>query len=248
MSLESSQPSQTNAVAGGNPLEQDILANLGPLRDFINRQLQLREGYGDLKRREVLPDEILDQAVISALEQGAKPAGQAAYPWLRGLARRALDRALADAQRQDAIVYESDMGNALAPNAGADTGAVGRPQDMVSDSIDPATALSPEEDAVEDEFRGTLASVLAAMPEDEREALLLQLRDGHAAGEVARIEGVSEREAGRRIAAAERDLRERLLAIYGADDLPSTEVVVQAIERTPLTEAAIARIAARFRG
>jgi RNA polymerase sigma factor (sigma-70 family) len=240
------QPGATGAPPPTTPLKQDILDNLGPLRDFVRRQLRLHEGYGDLKRSEVLADEIVDQVVVMALEQRARPAGEGAYAWLRGLARRALDTAVADARAQDALVDESDLGNALAPDANADTGAVGRPQEFVSAASQDDADQSPEDDAVVDELRANLARALTALPEPEREALLLQWRDGRTLAEVARAEGISDAEARRRVGAAERELRANLVELYGADNLPAPDVMAQAIERTPLSDAQLARITARF--
>lgn len=244
-------PAMAGTAAGSeraSALEHDIIENLPRLYAFVSSQLRLHEGFADLKRREVLPEEIIDATVVAALEQGARPAGEAAYPWLRGLARRQFDRALAEAREQDAIVYESDMGNALVADAEIDTGAAGRPQDMVGDDIDPATALSTEENAVEDEFQTILARVLLGLPEEEREALLLSVRDGRDAAEVARIEGIAPDEARRRIAAAEGRLRDGIVAAYGPerDDLPAIEVMAQALEETPLTEAQLARLTGRL--
>ena len=193
----------------------------------------------------MLPDEIIDEVVIEAL-QVASPAGEAAYPWLRGLARRALDGALAEARKQDDMLDESDMEAALAPDAALDDGAVGRPQSLISESIDPSTAVSPEDDVLATELRTHVERVLTELPDDEREALLLQWRDGHDIDAVARIEGVAVSEARRRLANAERALRERLQASYGAAQLPDAETILQALERTPLTEEHIQRVATHF--
>jgi RNA polymerase sigma factor (sigma-70 family) len=237
----------SDAAAGETQLAREIVANLGPLRDFVERQLRLHEGFADLDRRQVLPDEIIDEVVIDALQRGARPAGEAAFPWLRGLARRALDQALTTAREQDAIRDEGDMDAALAPDATLDDGALGRPQSLISDSIDPDDALSPEADVEAQELRSTVASVLDALPEAEREALLLVWRDGHDLATVARIEGVPEREAQRRVADAERGLRDGLREGYGAESLPDIETIMQALEQAPLTEEHLARLTARLR-
>jgi RNA polymerase sigma factor (sigma-70 family) len=233
-------------MASDTSLASDILDNLGPLRAFVTRQLRLREGYAVLRRREVLPDEIIDQVVIEALQLGARPAGEAAFPWLRGLARRALDRAVAEARQQDDMLDESDMDAALAPDAEFDDGAVGRPQSLISESIDPSTAVSPEDDVLATELRANLDRVLSEPPDDEREALLLQWRDGHDIDAVARIEGVPVSEARRRLASAEGALHARLQEFYGEAPLPDAETLLQALERTPLTEEHVQRVAARF--
>jgi hypothetical protein len=64
---------------------------------------------------------------------------------------------------------------------------------------------------------------------------------------VARIEGLTVPEARRRLADAERALRERLQAAYGAAQLPDAETILQALERTPLTEEHIQRVSRHFR-
>jgi RNA polymerase sigma factor (sigma-70 family) len=241
------EPVARNAPsASDTPLAHDILDNLGPLRAFVTRQLRLHEGYADLRQREVLPDEIIDQVVIEALQVGTRPAGEAAYPWLRGLARRAIDGVLADAREQDDMLDESDMNDALASDPADDDGAVGRPQSLISESIDPDTAVSPEDDALAMELRTRLDRALSELPENEREALLLQWRDGHDIGDVARIEGVAVPVASRRLADAERTLRERLQASYGTTQLPDAETILQALERTPLTEEHVQRVATHF--
>jgi RNA polymerase sigma factor (sigma-70 family) len=241
------EPSARDAPSASNtPVARDILDNLGPLRAFVTRQVRLHEGYADLSRREVLPDEIIDQVVIEALQVGTRPAGEAAFPWLRGLARRAIDGALAEAREQDAMLDESDMNSALAPDPIADDGAVGRPQTLISESIDPSTAVSPEDDVLAAELRVHLDRALSELPENEREALLLQWRDGRDIDDVARIEGVAVPEARRRLADAERALRERLQASYGAAQLPDAETILQALERTSLTEEHIQRVSTQF--
>ena len=140
------------------------------------------------------------------------------------------------------------MEAALAPDAGFDDGAVGRPQSLISESIDPSTAVSPEDDALATELRAHVERILTALPDDEREALLLQWRDGHDIEAVARIEGVSAPEARQRLASAERGLRERLQAVYGATQLPDAETILQALERTPLTEEHVQRVSTYFQG
>jgi RNA polymerase sigma factor (sigma-70 family) len=228
-------------------LQAELEVALHPLDAYVRRRVWMYERLGMLQTGYVQPEEIINTAVLRALEGGAvRPDGQALLPWLRDIAREQLERELARAgQRERNVALDADSRvEPLAPDAEHDQGDVGREQPLVSEFA--AESETPEEQLVEGEFQTTLIAILAEMPDDMLQPLLLTVRDGRPLVEVARLEGISVEEARTRVADAEETLRRRLDEAYDGEPLPDLERILEAIEATPLTGDALRHIADRL--
>src|SRR5581483_421937 len=72
-----------------------INANFGLLTGFVERELRYRQNIGQLQRNQVSAEEVIDEAVANALDNGngeEKPELVSLQPWLFRLARRAIDQ------------------------------------------------------------------------------------------------------------------------------------------------------------
>jgi len=230
--------------------KQDVLDYLPQLTNFVLRELRIQEGFGAIRPREIQPEEVIDAVVLEALERGAsRPAGQATFPWLRGLARTVIQRQLANTQERRRWESEDveDLDRLLSPDVETDEGASGRPQPLMSADAEDTVGLTLDERAVAAEFRATVLRILHELPTELVEPLLLRVRDQRPVEEVARLEGIDAPEVERRVAEAERLLREQLQREY--DDLegvPAVEALLQAVEQETLSDAELQRLAERL--
>jgi DNA-directed RNA polymerase specialized sigma24 family protein len=228
-----------------------VLGYLPQLTRFVMRELRIQESLGNLRPREVQPEEVIDAIVLEALERRHEhPAGATTLPSLRGIAQTVIQRVVADARERRQWIVEDEEGidEILSPHSEVDEGAAGRPQPLLSEAAEETIDETLDEGAVEAEFRATVLRILNQMPHELVEPLLLHVRDQLPLPEVARIEGTSVREVDRRIAEAERILRERLQAEFGGlDDVRDVEALLEAVEEDTLTADELARLAERLR-
>jgi RNA polymerase sigma factor (sigma-70 family) len=201
-----------------------IAAHLGPLLNYARAELRVREALGELPPGSIRPADIVDEAILNARERARVAPDRGLYPWLRGLVRESIRRAVEDARemRRERSIY-GELNRPREGNLG--------PLRLVDVLPDPKAA--PPEQAVEkEEFQQALLSILLQLPEEWRESFLLRVRDGLSPAQVAAAEGITQLEASRRIRRAREFLRARLADEYRDVPVePPSETVFQALER-----------------
>jgi RNA polymerase sigma factor (sigma-70 family) len=179
------------ATISGEDISSYINANLQRLYRFVERELRYRENVGLLRRDQVAPDEVVDEAVANALDNGQeKPELVSLEPWLYRLAIRAIDviggrsgetvpSVPLDAAHRQTNVYDIDELQMQFHQP--DEAVVNR--DLIADT----KLATPETTAASDEMVDQVEmALLSAVPQD-REAFLLYAIEGFTPDEIAVI-------------------------------------------------------------
>ena len=203
-----------------------VNANLGRLRRYVERELTFRRDGGQVRLREVSVEEVVDEAIASALdERSPHPEKIALEPWLYRLSRSAMDR----------------LGNQIdsAANPARPSHVEGRPpldandEEMMQyyqpDASTPGESLiadqsgpSPEEEASRQELMTMVERSLHGVTPQQREAFLLFNMEGFRPAEIAAITGREIEQVQSDIKVAREHLRSSL-AVAERRQMPRTE-------------------------
>lgn len=169
-----------------------VSVNLFRLVRFVDRELRYRENSGQIRRGQVLREEVIDEAIATALGDSTdKPERLALEPWLYGLAVRSIDE-LAQRSREEAVVSLEEA--AREPNVeGSDELRLQfhQPDGEIAeqDTIADAYTATPEDIAASDEFTSLVEAALLGATREDREAFLLYVVEGFTPEEIAAISG-----------------------------------------------------------
>jgi RNA polymerase sigma factor (sigma-70 family) len=185
------------AVQAPKISEQDINgyidANMARLFRFVERELQYRENSGALRRDQVAPEEVVDEAVATALSDNhERPERISLEPWLYRLAIRAIDEV---AHRSTEDLASVPLDHAPRPDHNMQVGAdenqlqFHQPDEAMAnqDLIADRRTATPEASVYSEEMITMVeAALLKAKPED-REAFLLYAVEGFTPDEISAI-------------------------------------------------------------
>jgi DNA-directed RNA polymerase specialized sigma24 family protein len=170
-----------------------VNANLARLDRFVEREIYIREAQETIAANSVSKEEVIDEAIASALTEGQeKPEKLALEPWLYRQALRALDRLSSpDESNGNAIHLEE---SARRPNVkGSDEPQLQfhQPDESITgqDVIPDSRAANPEQILASDELLRMVASALRDVPSGSREAFILHSIEGFSVEEIAAITG-----------------------------------------------------------
>jgi RNA polymerase sigma factor (sigma-70 family) len=191
-----------------------VNANLQRLRRFVERELRYRESLTQLRPGELSADEVIDEAIASALgENGEKPDVLALEAWLYRLAIQAIDE-VCRRSREDVQTVPLEE-PARRPNYRASY----EPQlqyhqpdeDIVKRDIIPDPRLAtPEATAASDEMITLVEAALLSASREDREAFLLFAIEGFTVEEIAAISDRRVDQVRASIAAAREHLQKNL--------------------------------------
>lgn len=166
-----------------------VNANLERLRGYVERELRQRRDQGQRKLAQVSVEEVIDEAVASALdEHRPRPEKMALEPWLYRLSRSAMDR-LAN-QVDDSPVHLQEPETPKFPDVNDDEmRQYYVPDERVSheDTIADRKASTPEDEASRMELMTMVERALRYATQDQREAFLLATLEGFRPSEIAAI-------------------------------------------------------------
>ncbi len=201
----------------GEDVRSYINANFTLLFRFVERELRYRENLGLIRRNQVSPEEVVDEAVANALDNGNgedKPELVSLQPWLYRLARRAIDQV---ASRNEEDIPQVPLDHAYrqtnVPNADELQMQFHQPDEAVAnqDLIADARVATPEASAAGDEMINLVEyALLGAKPED-REAFLLYAVEGFTPDEISVITSRPVEQARASITVAREHLRKSLV-------------------------------------
>ncbi len=178
-------------TATGDDVRSYVNANIRRLKLFVERAILLREGSGQLEPDSLKWEEIVDEAVASALDEGMeKPDRMGLEPWLYRLAIRALDTfefRLAEAgvdvdlqsprQRRSERASDEPLLQFHQPD-----------ETMTRESgIADEHASTPEQIAYSDEMLRLVELALRGTSREGREAFILHAIEGFSVEEIAGI-------------------------------------------------------------
>ena len=179
------------ATISGEDVTSFINANFTRLHRFVERQIRYRENLGQLRRDQVTPEEVVDEAVANALDNGHdKPELISLEPWLYRLALYAIDTI---ARRNDEGVPEVPLDQAYrqtnVPNDDEAQMQFYQPDEAVAnrDLIPDISVSTPEATAATDEMIDLVEYALLGVKPEDREAFLLYAVEGFTPDEIAAI-------------------------------------------------------------
>jgi DNA-directed RNA polymerase specialized sigma24 family protein/ribosome-associated translation inhibitor RaiA len=200
----------------GEDVRSFINAKFTLLFRFVERELRYRENLGLIRRDQVSPEEVVDEAVANALDNGEdKPELVSLEPWLYRLARRAIDQV---ASRNGEPVPQVPLDHAYRETDVHDADELQmqfhQPDEAVNneDLIADVRVSTPEASVASDEMIALVEyALLGAKPED-REAFLLYAVEGFTPDEIAVITSRPVDEVRTSITGAREHLRKSLVA------------------------------------
>jgi RNA polymerase sigma factor (sigma-70 family) len=166
-----------------------INVNLPRLRRYIQRELQYREDQGQLTPDSVSVEDVVNEAVASALGEQEKPERMKLEPWMHRLAKQAIQRLASAGNDEGRIPLERSHGE---PNVRASDEAIlqfHQPDEKLYEEnaiADPA-ANNPEEMAARSELIDLVETTLRDAGRSEREAFILYTIEGFTLDEIADI-------------------------------------------------------------
>jgi RNA polymerase sigma factor (sigma-70 family) len=168
-----------------------VNANLYRLVRFVERELRFRESAGQFRPDNVTAEEVVDEAIATALGNGIeKPERLALEPWLYRLAMRAIDEiSMRNAEDEAAVPLEQSRRK---PNVSASDEfhlTFHQPDESMleQDNIPDRGMATPEEIAASDEMITLVEAALLGAKREDREAFLLYAIEGFTAEEIASI-------------------------------------------------------------
>jgi RNA polymerase sigma factor (sigma-70 family) len=230
-------PSSSTRTHSRSALVDRILPLFRPLLSHARVELRAHEALGEIPPGEISPEEIVDEALLQALDHAGEAPDDALYPWLRRFVRRAIERAArAGRRRRREVSLETPIGTQW-PNDDSH----GPPRRLVDILPDPTSPI-PEEVVESRELQQELARMLSQLPRSWREPFLLRYRDGLPVPKIAKLEGVPPEVVRRRIELAREALRAMLADEYEEMRVPPpNESLFKAIERVEPTPEDIER-------
>jgi DNA-directed RNA polymerase specialized sigma24 family protein/ribosome-associated translation inhibitor RaiA len=168
-----------------------VNANLYRLNRFVDREIRYRENAGLLEPEQVSREEVIDEAIATALSDGTeKPERLALEPWLYRVAIRCLDELSArNPQVPDTVPLDQTTRRR---NVGASDDMhfqYHQPDETMTqqESIRDPAVSTPEEIVASDEMITMVEAALLGARKSDREAFLLYAIEGFTPEEIAAI-------------------------------------------------------------
>jgi RNA polymerase sigma-70 factor (ECF subfamily) len=183
------------ATISADDIRSYVNVNLARLDRFVEREIYFREAQDNLAPDSVSKEEVIDEAIASALTEGQeKPEKLALEPWLYRQALRALDElSRADESNGHAVHLEE---SARRPNVkGSDEPELQfhQPDESITGAtvIADSRVATPEQIMASDELLRLIASALRDLGSGPREAFILHAVEGFTVDEIVAITGQS---------------------------------------------------------
>ena len=170
-------------------ISEYININFPRLQRYVQRELQHREDQGQLTPGSVSVEDVVNEAVASALGEPEKPERIKLEPWMHRLAKQAIDRLSSAGNDEGRIPLERSHGE---QNVRASDEAIlqfHQPDEKLYEEnviADPA-ASNPEELAARRELIDLVQTTLRDAGRDEREAFILYTIEGFTLEEISDI-------------------------------------------------------------
>jgi RNA polymerase sigma factor (sigma-70 family) len=198
----------------GEDITSYVNANLYRLNRFVDRELRYRENNGMLQLDQVTREEVIDEAVATALGDGVeKPEKLALEPWLYRLAMRAIDD-LANRNPQSPNEVPLDQTTRRSNVGGSDDVhfQYHQPDETMTQqqNIRNPGVWTPEEIVASDEMITLVEGALLGAKKEDREAFLLYAVEGFTPEEIAAISERSIEQVRQSVNAAREHLRKSL--------------------------------------
>jgi DNA-directed RNA polymerase specialized sigma24 family protein/ribosome-associated translation inhibitor RaiA len=178
-------------VVSGEDIRTYVNVNLARLERFVERELYFRETAEQIESDAISKDEVVDEAIVSALGDGSdKPERLALEPWLYRLAMRAIDQMASGSNEHNGNVHLED--SARKRNVKASDEAelqFHQPDEAILGAtvIADRRVSTPEQIASSDEMLRLVEIALRGTDRSAREAFILYAVEGFTHDEIAAI-------------------------------------------------------------
>lgn len=203
------------ATISAEDVRSYINANFTLLFRFVERELRYRENLGMIRRDQVTPEEVIDEAVANALDNGEeKPELVSLEPWLYRLTRRAIDQlAIRNGEQVPQVPLDHAYRQTDIHNVDELQMQFHQPDEAVinQELIADTRVSTPEATAASDEMITMVECALLGAKPENREAFLLYAVEGFTPDEIAVITNRPVEQARSSIAAAREHLRKSLV-------------------------------------
>jgi RNA polymerase sigma factor (sigma-70 family) len=235
-STDEARPDEARPDRARRAFAERSVGYLSKLLRYARVELGAQEALGLIPPGELQPEDIVDAALLDALERADEAPSEGLYPWLRGFVRRAIEREVRAARPRRRYRY---LEAPVRPPRVEDEGL---PRRLVEVLPDPKSPI-PDDVVESREFQRALLELLAQLPDSWREAFMLQVSDGLSVEQVAAMEYVTPAEVRRRLRHAREFLRARLAQDYLDEPIaPPTEAVFERLHSPEATAEHVERI------
>lgn len=190
-----------------------IDVNVPRLKRFLQRELQYREGQGQLVPGQISVEEVVNEAIANALgDQNEKPERMKLEPWMHRLALEAIRYLATEGGDDGHIPLERSRGRQNVEASDEPVFQFHQPDERLSEENvipDPA-ANNPEELAARRELISLVSNALRDAGRREREAFIFYTIEGFTLEEIADITSQSVEEARAAIGRAREHLQRAL--------------------------------------
>jgi RNA polymerase sigma factor (sigma-70 family) len=166
-----------------------VNANLERLKGYVERELRQRRDSGQRKLASVSVEEVIDEAIASALdEHRPRPEKIALEPWLYRLSRSAMDR-LANQVESSGVRLEQTERPKFPDVNDDEMRQFYLPEERVTneDLIADSNSSTPEDEASREELMAMVERALRYATPNQREAFMLATLEGFRPAEIATI-------------------------------------------------------------
>lgn len=201
-------------TASDEDISTYVNANLFRLNRFVDREIRYRESTGLLEEDQVSREEVVDEAIATALGDGIdKPDKLTLEPWLYRLAIRAINE-LADRNPRASDTVPLDQ-RTRRSNVGASDEVhfqYHQPDETMTQqqNIPDRGVFTPEQIAASDEIISLIEHALLGTKAEDREAFLLYAVEGFTPEEIAAISDRSTEQVRKSVVTARDHLRKAL--------------------------------------
>jgi RNA polymerase sigma factor (sigma-70 family) len=187
---ESPAPRRAEAPNTGSDLETWFNANMGKLKEFIDRELQFRVNSSQLRPDQITAEEVLDEVMVSALSQengySQFLSEEASF---QRLALQAIRRLIDDNSEMANVSLEAPARSQNVTGSDENVLQYHQPDDRPQEEaiIRDQNVRTPEEIYSTEEMVSQLDLVLHELRANDREAFVLYTLEGFTIEEIARL-------------------------------------------------------------
>jgi RNA polymerase sigma factor (sigma-70 family) len=187
---EAAPSARTEKSNTGSDLETWFNANMGKLKDFIDRELRFRVNSGQLRPEQITAEEVLDEVMVSALSQengySQFLSEEASF---QRFAIQAIRRLTDDNSEMANVSLEAPARSQNVTGSDENVLQYHQPDDRPQEEavIRDQNVRTPEEIYSSEEMVGQLDLVLHELRAKDREAFVLYTLEGFTVEEIARL-------------------------------------------------------------
>jgi RNA polymerase sigma factor (sigma-70 family) len=190
-----------------------INANLRRLREFVDNELQLRIGAGQIREDQISLEEVIDEVMVSALsEENGEVALLSPEGWFHRLALRAIRRLIKANADTGTLSLDAPAGTQNVTGSDEKFLQFHQPDDSLPEEsvIRDTNVRTPEEIFASEEMVAQLDLALHEVSAPDREAFVLYTGEGFTVEEISRLTGRSSERVRKSIQHAREKIRKKV--------------------------------------